>query len=239
MTYARLDYPAEKLAIIGRDKIVMESNTEIERAMRISACEKEPWTVDFIESFSEGECLWDIGACVGSYTLLAAARKLEVVAFEPVSENYATLVRNLAINEMLASVLTIPLALGDQDALIWQHRSDMRSGAASHQLSGSGTKRALHQQLIPLIRADTARVLWGLATPHGIKIDVDGFEPQVLVGAETLLQEPQLRAILIELQTANDAALIAWLKERGWTIEEQYPERGGIYYAKLTRTSQP
>ena len=239
MTFAHLDYPPEKLLPFGRDKILMECNTDIERAMRIVACEKEKWTVTLIESMEPGEVLWDIGANVGSYTLLAAARKLNVVAFEPISESYATLCRNLALNNLLGQVITLPFALGDQDALIWAHLSDLRSGAASHTLSGSPRKQSLHQQLVPLLTATTAWTLWGLPVPHAIKIDVDGFEAKMLAGAEWLLSHTELRALLIEMHVQNDAALLAWLGERGWIVAEQYEQRGPIYYAKFERAPVP
>lgn len=235
MSYAQLDYPPEKLREFDRTKITMECNNDIERTMRISACAKEPWTVAVIETMAPGEIFWDVGANVGSYTLLATARRLQVVAFEPVAENYATLCRNLALNQMLESVIALPIALGDEDALIWVHLSDMRSGAASHVLSGSPRKQSLHKQPIPLLTAATAAQLWELPLPHVLKIDVDGFELEVLQGAEFLLAESRLRNILLELHIKNDAARIQWLADRGWTIAEQFPERGGVYYALFTR----
>ena len=235
MSYARLDYPAESLAPFGRDKLLMEANNDIERTMRVNACAKEPWTVAFIEAMAPGECFWDVGACVGSYTLIAAARGLGAIAWEPTAENFATLVRNLTLNRMLDAVVALPLGLADQNAMIWQHRSDLRSGAASHVMTAGQRKRALHQQLVPLVRADTACELWGLPIPNAIKIDVDGFEAQVLAGAEEMLRQEQLHAMMIELQVRNDAALIAWLRERGWGITEQFPSRGGIYYARFAR----
>ena len=235
MTLTRLDYPPEKLQPFGREKIMMECNTEIERAMRVTACSKEPWTVSFIESLQPEEHFWDVGACVGSYTLIAAARGLNVVAFEPVPENAATMTRNLALNDLLARVVILPFALGDGEGLVWQHRSDMRSGAASHVMDSNVRKRTHHQTLVPIFRADAVASALKIAVPHAIKLDVDGFEHQVLAGAAELLKHPQLRTMLIEFQIANDASLVAWLKERGWVIDEQYPDRGGIYYARLVR----
>ena len=237
MAIGRLDYAPEKLAPFGREYLLLEANNDIERSMRLSACAKEPWTVAFIEALAPGKTFWDIGACVGSYTLIAAARGLDVVAFEPVAENCATLVRNLALNELLDRVLVLPFPLGDQNALIWQHRSDMRSGAASHVLSGSPRKRGLHQQLLGLVTADMVLNLWGLPIPKAIKIDVDGFELQVLQGAEKLLENPGVSALLVEMQTANDQPIVSWLAARRWVVSERYPERGGIYYAKYERVT--
>jgi FkbM family methyltransferase len=236
VTYGRLDYPAEKLQPFGRDRIVMEANTEFERNMRIVACAKEPWTVAAIEAMQPGEVLWDVGANVGSYTLLAAARGIHVIAFEPVPENYATLCRNLAINQLRDQVVVLPFALGPGNGLIWMHFSDMRSGAASHAVNDSPRKVSLHKQLIPVITAELVTGTMGLASPHVIKLDVDGGEQNVLMGAEHLLPLGKLRAIICEMQrTPAGKALEGWMTERGWAIHEAYEPRGPIQYVLFTR----
>jgi len=235
MSIAHLDYPAEKLAPFGRGKIEMEVSNEIEASMRLVACSKEPWTVAVIESLAPEEVFWDIGANVGSYTLLAAARNLAVVAFEPVSENYGTLCRNLALNNLLDQVLALCIGLGPGDGLAWMHRSDMRSGAASHLVTEDPKKVSFHKQLIPVLGGDTAARYFKLPLPHAIKLDVDGTEREVLQGMEGILASEQLRILLIEMHTEWDGALTVWLKERGWIVEEQFDPRGPIYYARFGR----
>ena len=236
MTYGRLDYPAERLQPFGRDKIVMEANTDLERSMRLQACAKEPWTVHLIESLAKDEVLWDIGANVGSYTLLAAARGLSVVAFEPMAENFATLCRNLALNQLMDHAYPLQLALTFGHGMIWLHYSDMRSGAASHELTNSPKKVSLHKSLVPTLTADDAANLFGLPMPHAIKLDVDGGELGVLQGAEWVMSHAQLRAILCECQrNANGTRLAEWLGERGWRITEAYEPRGPIQYVLFGR----
>src|SRR5882724_5820112 len=57
--------------------------------------EKEPETIEWIDSFKEGEVFYDVGANIGLYSVYAAARrKSPVVAFEPDARNYALLVEN-------------------------------------------------------------------------------------------------------------------------------------------------
>ena len=235
MTFAALDYPPEKLAPFGRDKITLEANTEQEQTMRVVACSKEPWTTALIESLAEGECFWDIGANVGSYTLLARARKLVVVAFEPVAENHATLCRNLARNGMLDQVIVIPLALGPMVGLTWIHLTDMRSGSASHLLTSEARKSTYHKQLLPIITGDKLIEMYDLPKPHAIKLDVDGCEPDVMRGLEETLNGEQLRVLMIELHDQWDGALTLWMQERGWMVAESFEHRGPIYYARFER----
>ena len=46
--------------------------------------DKEPETLDWIRGFADGDVLWDVGANVGAYALLAGRRSgVRVLAFEP------------------------------------------------------------------------------------------------------------------------------------------------------------
>jgi hypothetical protein len=57
---------------------------------------KEPDTIEWIGGFAEGDTLLDIGANVGMYSIFAArTRGARVFAFEPESQNYAILNRNI------------------------------------------------------------------------------------------------------------------------------------------------
>src|SRR5262245_45216455 len=62
---------------------------------------KEPCTLEWIETFSADDVLFDIGANVGMYSIWAAAtRRCRVIAFEPEALNYALLNRNIEANKL-------------------------------------------------------------------------------------------------------------------------------------------
>jgi len=79
----RLDY--------GPRQIMMNVDSDFEYQVRLKSCRKEPETVNWIETFfKEGQVLYDIGANIGAYTLVAASffdGKLRVYAFEPAFQN--------------------------------------------------------------------------------------------------------------------------------------------------------
>src|SRR5262245_11213846 len=73
---------------------------------------KEPDTIAWISSFGKDHVLLDIGANVGMYTISAAvARGTTVYAFEPESQNYALLNRNIHDNGVSDRVFAFCAAL--------------------------------------------------------------------------------------------------------------------------------
>mgnify|MGYP001562263516 CR=1 FL=1 len=242
MPIGKLDYPAERLAPFGREKILMEANTDLEVAFRLKACAKEPWTVVMIEELQPGEVLYDVGANVGSYTLLAAARGVQVVAFEPHFASFAALVRNLALNDLLSRVIPLQVALLSGPGLLWLHLNDLRAGTAGHAMSSDPKKQGFHKQAVPIFPLDSLQAQLGLPLPTAIKIDVDGAEGDVLAGAENLLAQPSLRVLMVELRLDVEQAGCAWLAERGWLMTARFDERGGkkignICYGRFHRVA--
>ncbi len=153
-----------------------------------------------LNAIRPGDVVWDIGANVGFYTKLFADRvgpSGAVLAFEPSPEQFASLTAAIAGR---ANVQTQNVALSNA------------SGTANFYLNGSGI--GVTDGLAP--SAGNARVVevcveradrFGAPNPPCvIKIDVEGFEFEVLQGLSGLLPNQALRAIFMEvhfLQLAN------------------------------------
>ncbi len=233
--------PVKPLDYAGA-RVEMDVSNEVEQTYRIGACAKEPWTVDFIESIPTGGTFWDIGACVGSYALIAVARGLRTVAVEPFFANYAGLCRNLALNNWLARCVTICGAVGTQTGWEWLHIQDMRSGAASHVLGGS-KKLFFHQHMVPVYSLDDLFAVVPEAPepgPHYLKIDVDGGEANVLAGGAEVLKRADLAGIMLEMQLDQEPELIRVLAAHGWKVAARYDQRdgqsiAGVAYARFER----
>lgn len=234
MTVQRMDY--------GPLKIDIDVTNEVEQTYRLGACQKEPWTVEFIERIPSGGTFWDIGACVGSYSLIAVARGLRTVAVEPFFANYSSLCRNLALNNALARCITICGAVGAVTGWEWLHLQDMRSGAASHVLGG-GKKLFFHQHLVPVYSLDDLFCVVPEPPEPGpayLKIDVDGGEANVLAGGAAVLARPDLAGIMLEMQLEQEPELVKALAGHGWKVAARYDHRdgqeiAGVAYARFER----
>ena len=169
-----------------------------------SIYDKEPWTLEWIAAFEPEDVLLDCGANVGMYTVWAAAtRRAEVYAFEPESQNYALLNRNIVLNELSERVQAYCMGLSDRAGLSMLHLSDLRPGGSCHAVGEPLDFK--HEVLKPVFNqgciTDTIDALIArgdIPVPNHMKIDVDGFEPRVLAGAATTLRKKALRSLLIE-----------------------------------------
>ena len=166
---------------------------------------KEPCTLEWIAGFGAGEVLVDVGANVGMYTVWAAmTRGVRVFAFEPESQNYALLNRNLILNGLGGSVKAYCLALSDAAGFSELHLAVLDAGGSCHQLGEKVdfnhrpaqpkfSQGCLSARLDDLVRDGV------VPAPQHIKIDVDGFEPKVIAGAAQVLRAPGTRSLLIEV----------------------------------------
>jgi FkbM family methyltransferase len=192
---------------------------------------KEPITLAWIDSFAEGETMYDIGANVGMYTIYAAVmRNAEVYAFEPEALNYAELNKNIYLNNLHGQVLAYCLALSDVDKTDRLLLSDFGLGISYHDFEENSwtedkqfsadwsvSKDDRRPQGCIGRRVDTL-VADGLAVPDHIKIDVDGLEHRVIEGMLETLRQPSLKTVLIEINFDNpkNLSLIDQIASLGW-----------------------
>ena len=165
---------------------------------------KESETINWINSFSPGDVLFDIGANVGIYSIYAAALGVQVVAFEPESQNYAILNRNIYLNNQQNRIIAYNLALSNEIRVNKLYLSRFEAGAALHNFSEA--KDWNHQSFDPIfeqgcisITLDEFCKIADFDFPVHIKIDVDGIESKVVEGAKSTLRNDKLRSVLIEL----------------------------------------
>ena len=137
--------------------------------------------------------VWDIGANVGLYTrqfVEAGARS--VVAFEPAPESVATLQKEFAGS---TTVKVMPVALASA------------GGVAAFSSDGSSVTNSLVEGCddsrptveVRVMRADEVVREFNLDMPTVMKIDVEGYEVDVIRGMGTILDSPKLRHVFVEV----------------------------------------
>jgi len=171
---------------------------------------KEPETIEWIEKFRSDKVFWDIGANVGIYSLYAGLNpNLSIFAFEPASNNFNLLNQNVKINKMDNNVSALSVAFSDKTQMSTFYMSDLETGSAHHSfgepVNQFGEELAYqYKQSMIAYSIDDFLATFDVPFPNYIKIDVDGIEHQIILGAQKTLSDERLSSILIELDTGRD-----------------------------------
>lgn len=148
----------------------------------------------------------DVGANIGSYTILAAkVCGCPSMSVEPGGPALAALRRNISANGISGVVSVQPVAVGAADTEVL-FSSDL--GTMNHVLD---TETSSHKSpgavRVPMRTLDSLLPSSG-RWPTLIKVDVEGFEQQVLEGAARTLGNSSLLALLLETVTTKSAAML-------------------------------
>ena len=191
---------------VGRKLGVLRPLQTAWRKLRGEAYEQD-FERALLAGIHAGDVVWDIGANIGFYTrkfadLVGPGGK--VVGFEPSPETSQTLKDNCAA---WPNVVCEQVALSDVAGEADFHIAD----EANSPVSGLAQRSA-----IPVAQVCKVKVMTGdefvaahpELAPTKMKIDVEGFELEVLRGMPAVLRSPALKAAYIEVHFAS-------LAERG------------------------
>lgn len=169
---------------------------------------KEPMTQRWIDRMDASDCLWDVGANIGIFSLRAAARGVKVVAIEPLLGNFVELQRSLDLNPGLGPKVT-PILAGlshftGPDTLTSPSTTAGFSGAqlgkVEDELGGAFVAPISRQ--VMAFRGDDLLFLLAKASasfyPTHIKVDVDGIELDCLRGLSKILTSDRIKSLLVE-----------------------------------------
>lgn len=219
---APLDFDGGKLVI------VVESPIDLQ--MRAPCCAKEPETARWLrENVQRGDVLYDVGANVGAYSLIAASLGAEVYSFEPVVTNLDSLVKNLRLNHLESRVVPMPIALADGRGVL-RFRSD-REG-----MSGTNARRDPIGQPALVMPMDQLFPIFAVPHPTLLKVDVEGMELDVLRGAETCVMN--VRSAIVECTARTMTEVERWMNERGLQTRAEHPRiEPGTHNVEFCRTA--
>lgn len=137
-----------------------------------------------------GDLFVDVGANVGSYTIWAGDLGAQVIALEPAADTFALLRENVALNGYPVNMIQAAAGSECGKARFTSGRDDCNRLDAA-----GGTE-------IALVTIDS---VIGDRTVAGMKIDVEGFEADVLRGCERALSEHRLRLIQLEWNSTSQS----------------------------------
>jgi FkbM family methyltransferase len=198
----------ERSARIFGCRIKLDLSDHIQRWIYFGGYERQEtrWVRNWLRP---GMTVADVGANVGYYTLLAAScvgARGRVFAVEPSPYAYNRLRATVAANG-LSQVVALQAGLGSAggEGLLYLPPAGNHSPSMVRCDRQDSVKVALRT-------LDDCLAEWRVDRLDLLKMDVEGFEPQILAGARSALSTGRIRAILCEL---NDW----WLRQMGGSAE--------------------
>ena len=201
-----------------------------------SFLQKEPTTLEWIQSLEKDSVLIDVGANVGIYTIPSALYHVKkVIAIEPEILNYTMLLKNIELNKLTNDqVEALPLAIStefaNQSTKLYLTTENV--GDSCHQVGRNqnhllekislGTRKSRSIYCVSLASIVKQATEYHKGPIH-IKIDVDGIEEDV---CQSLFNEKlinRISSLQIELNSKIQAhdRLIKKLARSGYFYSEE------------------
>ena len=193
---------------------------------------KEPETLKWIDDNGDDGVFFDIGANVGIYSIyFAKTKKNNVYAFEPSFFNLSLLAKNIHKNNVHEKIHIITNPLTNYKKFADFNLTNIDEGGAlsafgvNFNQDGKELEKLLSYKTLglPLDFLLTEKIL--PEVPKMIKIDVDGIEHLILLGAKKTLKDSKCKTVLIEInekfkEQASESEKI--LTECGFSLKEKY-----------------
>jgi len=161
-----------------------------------------------------GDLFLDVGANIGSYTVLAAGGAgAKVISVEPIPATFEKLQVNVVLNKLSERIELHCAGLSDTRRTL---RFSSEQDTMNHVL--------VHGEQVPAIEVPVLELddLLAGRVPQIIKIDVEGHEKAVLSGAARTLSNPGLTAVIMEVNGSGvrygiaDDELLAVMRDHGF-----------------------
>lgn len=142
---------------------------------------------------------FDVGANIGIHSLTAAATnsKITVYSFEPEINNYNCFLKNIILNEF-DNIIPFRMGIGSTVSNVYLNINEgWNKGKHSMKVNFAGSNKKVS---IPITQLDSFRNYVD-SQYLLLKIDVEGFEKEVIDGATLLFNQIENIVIIIELIT--------------------------------------
>lgn len=172
----------------------------------------------------DGDQFIDVGANVGIYSIwVTTITGATSVAFEANPETYGKLQRNIRLNQLEPKIFTHNCAVGEKRGSV--NITTSKGGLDHIVADGVENKQTALIEMVALDHQEIA------LNPAAIKMDVEGYEMNALIGASNLLGNPNLKVLVIELQDwtlqrfgTSKAEVVSLLQSHGFHQSAYDPE---------------
>jgi len=192
----RFGVTAELRSVLLEDgvRIRVDLRTGMGTSIYVYKCWEHPVTELLRRALRPGMCFFDVGANIGYYSLIAAARCRQVFAFEPVPSIFQSLQSNVILNPGLKiSTHNVALARETAAATFFVVHDPKNQGLSSLHASPGA-----QQITVPSKSLDDFLEQQRIERIDVMKVDVEGAEEEVFEGGTKVLSSQTAPDIVFE-----------------------------------------
>jgi FkbM family methyltransferase len=230
--------------VSGGSRMIVETSDMMGRVLATSGIWEPHVSAVLPRLLASGDVFVDVGAHAGYYALYASrlvGPHGRVYAVEPAASAHAILRANLALNSA-TNVVPVFVAAGASEARaqLVEPPEGNTGGMSVRPLSPAGAREPAHSAGEVVVKPVTAILEEGhRARLSLVKIDVEGFEAEVLRGVEPLFAEGYRPALIVEVHpngvTSATPVLERLLAQFGLRIYELVRDPGRNRFADVPR----
>lgn len=224
----------------GKRIVVQTANAlHMNRMTELVNGQKEPATQAWVRSvIKPGDVFFDIGANVGIFSLLAATvcPAATIVAFEPEPATAAVLLETISLNRL--PIRLIVQALGARNEYVkFNYNTIVAAAYAEHQLDSCVDTRGrvfspAGSITMPVTTLDALLARDIVPQPTHIKIDVDGYDLEVLRGSEKTLRN--VRSVAVEcIRDNSEAAIDEFMSSAGFVRSDKFLSTNMAFFVRV------
>ena len=147
-----------------------------------------------IKLFYQADIFVNVGANFGYYICMARNMGVRSIAIEPIPINQRILKQNLIENSWDQNVILHPIACGNSNGNVTIYGE----GTGASIIPGWAQNPSRLKHIVPMNKLDNILSNEKVTSKSVILIDVEGFEFDVLRGAENILGSPDKPVIMLE-----------------------------------------
>jgi FkbM family methyltransferase len=194
----------------------------------------------FLDLINVGDTVIDVGANIGEYSLIAAHKVKQngrIIAIEPLKETVHSLTKNFQLNNF-TNYEIISKVVGKENKKVNLYK-EMAGGTMGFVDSTLNNKKFKKVDEVDMTTIDEILSTRNIDDVKIMKIDVEGFEFDLLKGAKNSLKNKKIKNMIIEVhinylnaKRISEKYFNAYLNEQGYkvdTIHNTSPTRKHIH----------
>lgn len=155
----------------------------------------------FRKEILKADLFIDVGANIGTYSIIASKAGISTIAFEPIPDNFNSLINNIELNNFASLIKPYKFGLGSDDSIVQFNFNPAKPGA-----SGINVVNKYHQIIKVDIKKFDNLLIDEIRTVKKalVKIDVEGMELDVLNGMKEFIKLTKHLTFIIESKHIGD-----------------------------------